>query len=275
MARRALIVDDNLALAEDLAEILTGAGYEIRVFDDPSAVLREASSLAFDVALLDVRMPGMDGVTLQQQLLTTHPGARIVLMTAHAEDQRIAQGLALGASAVLTKPVPLSRLFAALGDDAARKRAALGDDAAPKRASGEDPSEGGEREAGGDQAAHELLLVEDDPAFREALREVLADDGYRCHGAASVVEARRVIEAIKADGRALTIALIDVRLPGESGTVLARELSGGAGVPCLLMTGWEPDPAAPGAQPAPSVLVKPFSPDVLLRALAGVRGEGS
>jgi two-component system, response regulator PdtaR len=114
MAKRALIVDDNLALAEDLAEILGDAGYEIRVFHDPNAVLREASSLVFDVALLDVRMPGMDGVTLQQQLLTTHPGARFVLMTAYAEDQRISQALALGASAMLTKPFSPDLLLRAL-----------------------------------------------------------------------------------------------------------------------------------------------------------------
>lgn len=238
MTKRALIVDDNRALAEDLAEILTGAGYEIRVFHDPKAALREAAALPFDVALLDVRMPGIDGVTLQQHLLTTHPDARFVLMTAHAEDQRIAQGLSLGASAVLTKPVPLERLFAALGD--------------------EQPGE--------------VLLVEDDPAFREAVSEVLANDGYRCHGAANAVEARRVIEAFRADGRPLSIAVIDVRLPGESGVSLARELSDQAGVRCLLMSGWEATPQEPEAT-APPLLLKPFSPDTLLRALAELRGE--
>lgn len=234
MARRALIVDDNRALAEDLGEILAGAGYEIHVFDDPNVALREAAGLSFDVALLDVRMPGMDGVSLQQHLLTTHPGARIVLMTAHAEDQRISQGLATGASAVLTKPVVLARLFAALG--------------------GEAPGE--------------LLLVEDDPAYRQALSEVLVSDGYHCHGAASVVEARRLIEALQADGRTL-IALIDVRLPDDSGITLARELSAVPGVRCLLMTGWEPEQFV--SPSLPPVLVKPFSPDVLLRALAELR----
>lgn len=239
--KRALIVDDNRALAEDLAEILTSAGYEIRVFDDPRAALREAPALAFDVALLDVRMPGIDGVSLQQQLLTTHPDARFVLMTAHAEDQRIAHGLSLGASAVLTKPVPLARLFAALGEE----------------------------------APGELLLVEDDPAFREALSEVLANDGYRCLGAATALEARRVIEAVKADGRTLSIALIDVRLPDESGTNLARELSGAANVRCLLMSGWESEPEDGAENGSPPLLLKPFSPDVLLRALSNLRGGRS
>ncbi|HEX6240074.1 MAG TPA: response regulator [Polyangiales bacterium] len=245
-SKRALIVDDNRALAEDLAEILISAGYEIRVFDDPQAALREAPALPFDVALLDVRMPGIDGVALQQHLLTTHPDARFVLMTAHAEDQRISHGLALGASAVLTKPVPLERLFAVL-------------------------SEGGH----GEEGPGELLLVEDDPAFREALSDVLASDGYHCHGAATALEARRVIEAFKADGRRLSIALIDVRLPDESGLELAHELSTDPGVRCLLMSGWEGEPQEGADKGAPRLLLKPFSPDMLLRALAELRGVRS
>jgi CheY-like chemotaxis protein len=97
-----------------LAEILEGRGYQVRFFDDPKRAAREALQLDFDVALLDVRMPGMDGVTLQRLLMAQHPQARFVLMTAYADDSRISQGLAAGASAVLTKPVPLEQLFLAL-----------------------------------------------------------------------------------------------------------------------------------------------------------------
>jgi CheY-like chemotaxis protein len=101
MTKTALIVDDNRALAEDLAEILEAEGYRTRIFDDPELVLRAEPDLHFDVALLDVRMPGMDGVTLQRLLMQRHPEARFVLMTAYADDQRIAQGLAAGACALL------------------------------------------------------------------------------------------------------------------------------------------------------------------------------
>ena len=125
------------------------------------------------------------------------------------------------------------------------------------------------------QQAGELLLVEDDPAYREALREVLAHDGYHCHGVATALEARRVIEAVKADGRTLNIALIDVRLPDESGLSLARELSAEPGVRCLLMSGWETDAEADDTKTSPPLLLKPFSPDVLLRALAELRGGRS
>jgi DNA-binding response OmpR family regulator len=237
MSKLAVIVDDNRALAEGLGEILEAEGYQIRIFDDPLDALRETSNLAFDVALLDVRMPGMDGVTLQQQLMTTHPDARFVLMTAYADDQRISQGLSAGASAVLPKPVPIAELFDALGD----------------------------------QGARDLLLVEDDAAFREALSEVLSQDGYRCHGAASAREARQVIAASSAQGCTLAMAVIDVRLPDGSGAQLARELEA-ANLSCVLMTGWDPDEPKQQLQGRLHVLVKPFSPDRLLKVLSELRG---
>jgi DNA-binding response OmpR family regulator len=237
MPRLILIVDDNRALAEGLAEILEAEGYQIRIFDDPQVALQEALSMPFDVALLDVRMPGMDGVTLQQQLMASHPHARFVLMTAYADDQRISQGLAAGASAVLPKPVPIAKLFEALGE----------------------------------QGSREILLVEDDDAFREALSEVLAQEGYHCHGAASASEARRLIASSSAAGHALAIALIDVRLPDGSGAQLARELSDSTDLTCILMTGWDPDEPRQQLQDRLRVLVKPFSPDTLFRVLSELR----
>jgi CheY-like chemotaxis protein len=238
MSKLVLIVDDNRALAEGLAEILEADGYQIRIFDDPLVALHEGLTMPFDVALIDVRMPGMDGVALQERLMAAHPRARFVLMTAYADDQRISQGLAAGASAVLSKPVPIAKLFQALGD----------------------------------QASRELLLVEDDAAFREALSEVLAQDGYNCHGAASASEARKLIASSSAGGQALAFALIDVRLPDGDGTLLARELSDSTDLDCILMTGWDLDEPARQSQGRLRVLVKPFSPDTLLRILSELRG---
>jgi DNA-binding response OmpR family regulator len=238
MPRLAIIVDDNRALGEGLAEILESEGYDVRIFDDPHEALREAPELPFDVALLDVRMPGMDGVTLQQLLMALRPRARFVLMTAYADDQRISQGLAAGARAVLPKPVPIAQLFHALGD----------------------------------QTARELLLVEDDAAFREALSEVLVQNGYQCQSASSVYEARNMVAASSAAGRTLAIAVIDVRLPDGSGAQLARELSDHANLSCVLMTGFDLDEPSDQLQGLLQVLVKPFTPDSLLRILSKLRG---
>jgi DNA-binding response OmpR family regulator len=234
MDKTALIVDDNRALAEDLAEILEAEGYRTRLFHDPRLVLREQGELQFDVALLDVRMPGMDGVTLQRLLMQKHPHARFVLMTAYADDQRLSLGRAAGAYAVLTKPVPLAELFAALGDAGSR----------------------------------ELLLIEDDPGFREALSEALGHSGYHCLAAGSAHEARRLLESGEPKP---AVAVIDVRLPDESGARLASELSREQKLPCILITGWDPDEHTRAAGAGTKLLVKPFSPDTLLRALAELR----
>jgi CheY-like chemotaxis protein len=236
VSKLALIVDDNRALAEGLAEILESIGYEIRVFDDPERALRESAGVSFDVALLDVRMPGMDGVTLHKHLSVAHPHARFVLMTAYADDQRIAQGLAGGVCAVLTKPVPLEKLFSVLDDSGAR----------------------------------ELLIVEDDSSFADALSEALSADGYHCTLAANAREARVQAAERVAHGRPFTLALIDVRLPDESGTELARELAERTKLPYLLMTGWGREDL-PAESATAHVLVKPFSVDRLLAALNQLR----
>ena len=113
---RALVVDDNRSLAEDLAEILELEGYVVHVFDDPAEAVRRASELEFEFALLDVRMPGMDGVALHAQLLRGHPRASYILMTAYSEDERIGEALAAGVRCVLSKPVPLDELLRTMAE---------------------------------------------------------------------------------------------------------------------------------------------------------------
>jgi CheY-like chemotaxis protein len=123
---RALIVDDNRALAEDIAELLSDEGYEVLVYSDPTLAARDSARMDFDIALLDVRMPGLDGVALQRELSALHAGARYVLMTAYTEDERLAAAHAQGIRHVLTKPVlvhDLLQVFDMLAHQCAERRA--------------------------------------------------------------------------------------------------------------------------------------------------------
>lgn len=110
----ALIVDDNRALAEDLGEILGDEGFEVRVFSDPLLALQTSDRLSFQIALLDVRMPGIDGVELYRSLVRTHPQSIFILMSAYADDRRLAEALAAGVRRVLTKPLSPTELLALL-----------------------------------------------------------------------------------------------------------------------------------------------------------------
>jgi DNA-binding response OmpR family regulator len=250
MNRSALIVDDNRPLAEDLAEILESEGYDVCIFDDPQAVLAKADKLSFDVALIDVRMPVVDGVELQRRLREHNPDACYVMMTAYTEDDRVAQALASGVCAVLNKPVPLKQLFYALSG----------------------------------RAPCALLVVEDDSAFLQALCEALHEDGYDCHPAASAMDAKREAQRMLAERAAAPeekrkpIALVvDVRLPDGDGASLAAELSRMLTAPVVIIAGADPELQqrlrASYAGVRLSVLEKPFSPAALLSALRDVIGE--
>jgi CheY-like chemotaxis protein len=199
------------------------------------------------VAIIDVRMPGVDGVTLQHRLRLQHPYARYVMMTGYSDEDQLARAHAAGVAAVLSKPVPLPALFAVL---AARSPCGL-------------------------------LVVEDDHVFREALCESLDDGGYTCHAVSSAAEARSEagrLLARRAAGEARNFALIvDVRLPDGDGANLAAELSDLLGAPVLLITGADAEGSrrivAERCSSVVRALEKPFSPHSLLSALRDITQE--
>ncbi len=118
MTRRILIVDDNRDLAECIAELLEDEGWEVQVEDNPKRAARRAGREPFDVGLLDIHMPGMDGIELHDRLRVANPGARYVMMTAYSTDERLDILRERGILTVLPKPVPVDALMAALEGDA-------------------------------------------------------------------------------------------------------------------------------------------------------------
>ncbi|MEM9067058.1 MAG: response regulator [Myxococcota bacterium] len=106
---RVLVVDDNQELAENLAEILVDEGHEATV----AAGAEDTLSIdeCFDLALLDVRMDGVDGVELLRRIRARCPSTNCVMMTAFTRDERLDEARDLGA-VVLQKPVRVEELLA-------------------------------------------------------------------------------------------------------------------------------------------------------------------
>ncbi len=116
---KVLVVDDNEALRENLAECLVDVGYEVAAAPDGSAALRTLTSGPVpDVVLMDLAMPGLDGRQLAEAIRATPglAGLRLVLITGHHESELPAR---LPVDAVLKKPFGMRELLAAVSRSAA------------------------------------------------------------------------------------------------------------------------------------------------------------
>jgi CheY-like chemotaxis protein len=109
---RVLVVDDDLAIRVTFADILSGEGYDVTAAPDGSEAMRLAAGQPFDAVLLDLFMPGMDGLTVLPLLRALAPATSIVIVSAFVEPDRAAEAFRLGAAAVLAKPPNLDELLA-------------------------------------------------------------------------------------------------------------------------------------------------------------------
>lgn len=120
MSASVLVVDDNVDLAENVADILESEGFEAVCTGSPEDALRRVEARAFDCVILDVRMPGMDGVELRERMRGALPSACFVFMTAYAADERIEAARSSGVLGVLQKPFGPDALVSLVRDCARR-----------------------------------------------------------------------------------------------------------------------------------------------------------
>ncbi|HUB96021.1 MAG TPA: response regulator [Stellaceae bacterium] len=116
MKRRIFIVDDDRDHAESIADILSMQGHEIvMVYTGEEAVERFAEHL-FDLTLMDVKLPGMNGVEAFFELRRQRADAQIVMMTGFSVEQHLSQALLSGARGVLRKPFAIADLLRAVDE---------------------------------------------------------------------------------------------------------------------------------------------------------------
>jgi DNA-binding response OmpR family regulator len=108
---RALVVDDESALADVVASYLVREGFEVEVALDGEAAVRHARALDPDVVILDLGLPGIDGIEVCRQL-RTFSDCYVVMLTARAEEVDKLIGLSVGADDYVTKPFSPRELVA-------------------------------------------------------------------------------------------------------------------------------------------------------------------
>jgi CheY-like chemotaxis protein len=102
VSRHVLIVDDEPGMLETLTEILDAAGYTVTAVGDGDAALAEIQTGRYDVVVMDVRMPGRDGVSVLVD--SGAPPPPVILMTAYALEERLREARANQVHAVVQKP---------------------------------------------------------------------------------------------------------------------------------------------------------------------------
>ena len=109
---RILIADDEDSLSWVLEKGFRSAGYQVTAVKDGTAALREVEAGPFDLILLDIRMPGIDGLSLLKQVRDKRPDAQVVIMTAHGTMETAVAAMQDGAYDYLAKPFDLDELIA-------------------------------------------------------------------------------------------------------------------------------------------------------------------
>jgi two-component system NtrC family sensor kinase len=123
-----LVVDDEKAFADTLAERLVARGIEAFAVYDGASALAAAAQKRPQIVLLDLSMPGMDGLRTLKALKETFPQIEVVLLTAERGLQAAVRGMQAGARDYIVKPAPLERVLEAIHEaethrmDAARRQ---------------------------------------------------------------------------------------------------------------------------------------------------------
>jgi DNA-binding response OmpR family regulator len=109
---RVLVVEDDVVLARQIASALTEAGHDPIIVHSGERALDKAKDTPFDLIVLDIILPGMDGFDVLRHLRSQHMSSRVLMLTARGEVKDRITGLQLGADDYLPKPFAMRELVA-------------------------------------------------------------------------------------------------------------------------------------------------------------------
>ncbi len=107
-----LIVDDAPAILSTLAGILADEGYDVQTAESGEEALESLQTVSPAVILLDILMPGLDGVETLKRILVSRAEVMVIMMSGHGSAETAAQTMKLGAYDYIEKPVSLEKVVA-------------------------------------------------------------------------------------------------------------------------------------------------------------------
>lgn len=181
-----LIVDDEKEFCESTSDILEAKGYEVESESSGPAAIAKVKEKTFDVILMDIKMPVMNGVETFKQIKKISPKTIVIMITAFSVEALIKEALEEGAFGCLRKPLEIDKLVEQI----------------------EQVKDG-----------MLVLLTDNDPGTRETFKDVLESKGYKISTAATGEDAIKI-----ATERPQDILFIDMKLPTLNGFEVYLEI---------------------------------------------------
>ena len=231
---RIFVVDDDIDFAEGLAEVLEIKGHEVEIAFSAEEAVRRFRECDFDLAFIDIKMPGKNGVEALLEIRRIKPGARVIMMTGHRVGTLAELALERGASGLLNKPFDMDEMLRMV-------------ETVPSRRS--------------------ILIVDDDADFSDGIRRFLAERGRSVE---ACLDGETALKRLRSGG--VDVLVLDLRLPGISGLEVfeeARRIS--PDLPVIVITGYSEQESAALASMRSGrlegLLRKPFDPGELVTTL--------
>ena len=111
---RILLVDDEIVFANNMSKLLNRRGYQVTAANSGDAALQALMNNSFDVMVLDLKMPGMDGVAVLHEMKKLGLFTEVLVLTGHGSIDTALEAIQLGAYDYLTKPCEIAELVAKL-----------------------------------------------------------------------------------------------------------------------------------------------------------------
>lgn len=199
---RLLVVDDEREFLDATSRALERRGFFVRTASNGKQALDALLAQPFEVVVLDVKMPGPDGVEVFRKIKNLNPDLPVIMLTGHGTVQQAFETSRHGVSDYLTKPCDMEHLAGVVNRAVAKSR--LIQTNASETA---------------DPEPIRVLLVDDEADFLESLSPALERRGMR------VATALSSSDALEKIGRlAFDVAVIDLRMPGADGIDMLRRI---------------------------------------------------
>ncbi len=231
---RILVVDDDTDNANSLAELFQMEGHRVDAVHSGEAAIAAYGTARYDIAFMDVMMPGKNGVESFLEIKKLQPDTKVYMMTGYSVEQLLQQAIDNGAMGVLSKPLSTAKVLAVLQDV---------------------------------HPAGIVLIAEDDPDFGPELKGLIESAGMQCE---LVQNGRDALAKVMAGG--VDILILDLKMPLIDGVeVYAQLKAAGRTVKTIIITGNGAEYAntfdAIKDVAITGILNKPFDPMTLLDRL--------